>query len=263
MTTHVPPSVQCVLDEYVRQLGESLPGFLEGLYLDGSLALGAFESHLSDIDFIVVASRRCTASDLARLHVIHETLKRTYSKYQLEGAYLCWNDLGQLEDSIPPHLHVHDGALHPSGYHDINHVTWWVLSWRGITVVGPPAELLDVHVDWNELVRAMHHNMHTYWASFTRRPQRIPWLLSDYGVQWAVLGVLRQFYTFHERDITSKISAGLYALDCLPAHWHRLIREAIRIRSRQRPSLYRSRFRRATEAHHLLCAVLAACRNEH
>jgi hypothetical protein len=102
MTTHVPPSVQCVLDEYVRQLGENLPGFLEGLYLHGSLALGAFESRLSDIDFIVVASRRCTANDLVRLHVIHETLKRTYSKYQLEGAYLCWNDLGQLEDSIPP-----------------------------------------------------------------------------------------------------------------------------------------------------------------
>lgn len=263
MNERVPSIVRPVLDGYLHQVATEMPGFLEGLYLHGSLALDAFEPDLSDIDFIAVASRRCTASNLARLHAIHETLQRAYPRWQLEGAYLCWGDLGQLEDTIPPHPHIHDGVLHPSGYHDINHVTWWVLSRRGITVVGPPPDQLDIRVDWDDLVRTMHHNMHTYWASFTNQPQRMAWLLSDYGIQWTVLGVLRQLYTFRERDITSKTGAGLYALDHLPTRWRRLIREALRIRVGKHVSLYRSRLARAIEAHSFLCTVLAAYRSEH
>jgi hypothetical protein len=50
--------------------------------------------------------------------------------------------------------------------------------------------------------------MNTYWARFTTDPRYIAWLLADYGIQWTVLGVLRQFYTFREHAITSKVGAA-------------------------------------------------------
>ena len=105
---------------------------------------------------------------------------------------------------MPPHPYIHDGIFQASGYHDINAVTWWILKHRGIAVIGPPPDQFDIQVDWERLMVEMHHNLNTYWAGFTTNPRRIAWLLNDYGIQWAVLGVLRQFYTFRERAITSK-----------------------------------------------------------
>jgi hypothetical protein len=259
MPTDIPQSVQLVLNEYLGLVHEALPGLLAGLYLQGSLALGAFNPRLSDIDFITITSRRCTPGDIAALRAIHHTLVQRYPDAKLEGSYLQWHDLGQLEATISPHPHIHDNIFQPSGYHDINAVTWWILKHRGIAVVGPAPEQLDIHIDWDGLLAAMHRNMNTYWASFTTTPRRMAWLLTDYGIQWAVLGVLRQFYTFRERAITSKTGAGIYAFDYTPVRWHPLIREAINIREGPYTSSYRFRFVRALTARAFLRYIIAVC----
>ena len=262
MPAEIPPAVQRVLDDYIALVHETLPGLLDGMYLHGSLALGAFDPKLSDIDFISVVSRRCSAADVDSLRAIHETLRQRYPQVHLEGSYLQWCDLGHFEDTIPPHPHIHDGVLHASGYHDINAVTWWVLKHHGIAVAGPPAEQLDIQVDWDDLIARMRHNMNTYWASFTTNPRRMAWLLTDYGVQWAVLGVLRQFYTLRERAITSKIGAGIYGLEHMPWQWHRLIQEAIDIRAGATASSYRSRIIRAVAAYRFLRLIITACNRD-
>lgn len=259
MSAEIPQPVQRVLGEYVDLANEALPGLLAGVYLHGSLALGAFDSRLSDIDFITITSRRCTATDIDSLRAIHQTLLQRYPEAHLEGGYLQWDDLGRFEDTIPPHPHIHDGILHSSGYHDINAVTWWVLKHRGIAVVGPPPEYLDIQVDWADLIAKMHLNMNTYWAGFTTNPRRMAWLLADDGIQWAVLGVLRQFYTFREHAITSKTGAGMYGLAHTPRQWHRLIQEAIDIRAGATVSSYRSRIVRALVAHAFLQLIISAC----
>lgn len=259
MATGIPQPVQRVLHTYIGLVNEALPGLLNGLYLHGSLALGAFNPGLSDIDFIAITSRRCASSDIASLRAIHHTLAHRYPDVQLEGSYLQWPDLGRLEDTIPPHPHVHDGSLHPSGYHDVNGVTWWMLKHRGIAIIGPPPDQLDIHVDWEDLLAKMHHNLNTYWASFTTNPRRMASLLDDYGIQWAVLGVLRQLYTFHTHVITSKTEAGMYGLEHLPLQWHQLIQEAINIREGGRPSFYRFRVVRAIMARAFLQLVIKAC----
>jgi hypothetical protein len=211
LSVAIPPSIQPVIDDYIDLIMTSLPDFLSGFYLHGSLALGAFNPRFSDIDFVSIVSRSCTPSDINALRSIHETLAQRYPRWPLEGSYLQWEDLGQSEATILPHPHIHDGFLRPSGYHDINAVTWWVLKHRGIAILGPMPDQLDIQVDRDDLIAKMHQNMNSYWARFTTNPRRIAWLLSDYGVQWAVLGVLRQFYTFREHDITSKTAAGIYA----------------------------------------------------
>lgn len=262
MSSEIPPSVQPVLAAYSALVHEALPGFLAGLYLHGSLALGAYDPGLSDIDFIAMTSRRCTAPDIATLRAIHHTLIQRYPQAQLEGSYLQAHDIGRLEDVVPPHPHIYDGIFQASGYHDINAVTWWILKHHGIAISGPPPDQFNIEVDWADLIAKMQHNLNTYWASFTTNPQRMAWLLTDYGIQWTVLGVLRQFYTFREQAITSKTDAGSYGLVHCPARWHPLIQEAINIRTGNYVSAYRFRLVRALTAHAFLKAMIAACNHK-
>jgi len=259
MSATIPVSVQPVLDAYIRLTSEAVPGFLAGFYLHGSLALNAFNPQHSDIDFITVASRPCAPSDISRLDAIHQTLAQTYPQWPMEGCYLQWQYLGRFEDTIPPHPYYHDGIFHSSGYHDLNAVTWWVLKNRGIALVGPAPGELNISVDWDDLIGKMHDNLNTYWARFTDTPKRMALLLSDYGIHWTVLGVLRQFYTFREHDITSKSGAGIYALRHTPKRWHQLIQEALNIRAGTGGSYYRSRIVRALVARAFLKYVIATC----
>ena len=100
-------------------------------------------------------------------------------------------------------------------------------------------------MDWEALLTDMHHNMNSYWASFTYEPARLMRHLPDDGVAWIVLGVLHQYYTFKENDITSKVGAGEYGLKVLPVEWRGLIQDALDIRRGHKPTYYSSRFTRA------------------
>jgi hypothetical protein len=240
---------------------EELPDLLVGFYLHGSLALGAFSPTFSDIDFISVVSRRCTENDVEHLRNVHATVAREHPRWEMSGSYLMWEDLGRSEEAIPLGPCYHDSVLNPAGHHDLSFVTWWVLKNRGIALVGPQLQDLDFAVDWERLLTGMHKNLNTYWKNFTCQPKRMAWLLTDFGIQWTVLGVLRQYYTFRENDITSKTGAGEYALEHLPARWHRIIREAIHIREYTGTSSYRSRLFRATEAWLFLNYVIHAAKS--
>jgi aminoglycoside adenylyltransferase-like protein len=259
MSAAIPQPVQEVLNEYIALAQAALPGLLTGVYVHGSLALNAFNPGLSDIDFISITSRRCTATDIDSLRALHYTLAQRFPQAQLEGCYLLSQDVGRFEDTMPPHPYVHDGSFEASGYHDINAVTWWILKNRGIAIYGPSPDRFDIHINWERLLVKMHHNLNTYWASFTTNPQRMAWLLKDYGVQWAVLGVLRQFYTFREHAITSKAGAGAYGLVHTPQQWHQLIQAAINFRAGSPGSSYRFRIVRAIAARAFLQLVITAC----
>ena len=87
-------------------------------------------------------------------------------------------------------------------------------------------------------------------------------MLADWGIQWTVLGVLRQFYSFRENSITTKVKAGEYALTCVPTRWHSLIQEAIDIREGKKGSAYRSRIVRMIEAVRFLKFIIQTCNED-
>ena len=263
MDTRIPTPIHDLLGEYMRLLAQELPGFVTGLYLHGSIALNAFTVHHSDIDFVALLSRRATATDIETLRMLHKTLATSYPRWALEGSYLQWHELGLQEENVTPAPIHHDGTLDGNGVFDVNSVTWWVLKHHGIALLGPQPQELDYAVDWQLLIAAMHENLNSYWASYTRNPKRIAWLLSDFGIEWTVLGVLRQYYSFVAHAITSKTGAGEYALAHLPAKWHRLIQEAIQIRNLPSgtpyKSLYESRVTRAADAYNFLRYIIGHC----
>lgn len=259
MHNRVPAPIQPLLAAYLAALDQAVPDLMATCYLHGSIALDAFDSQLSDIDFITVVTRACTPEDIAHLRAIHQVIAQEYPQWLLEGSYLQLHDLGQLRNSRTPAPYHHDNTFHASGAFDTNAVTWWVLKHQGIALRGPAPETLGFDVSWDALIAEMAQNLNSYWANWTTSPAQSMRLLTDDGIHWAVLGVLRQFYTFREHAITSKTGAGAYALTQLPARWQRIVQEALNLRQRTGVSTYRSRIFRAQEAVSFLKYVIHEC----
>lgn len=250
----LPEPIQPMMADYVGKLDAALPGLVDAVYVHGSIALGAFVPHSSDVDFITVLTRRADAAEIERLAEVHQHITATY-QWGMDGSYLQRDDLGQITLSTP-YPHYNEG-FNPAADSEASDITWWTLKHHGIAVVGQnPAELAYA-VDWDGLIDRMRENLNTYWRGWAYNPRRMAVLVSDWGVQWAVLGVLRQFYSFREGDITSKTGAGRYALTCVPDRWHRLIREAISIRERETERFYRSRYVRAWDTVRFLRYIIA------
>jgi hypothetical protein len=125
--------------------------------------------------------------------------------------------------------------------------------------MGPEPQDLPFTVDWALLIAAMKENLNAYWANWARRPERFIVLHSAWGVQRAVLGVLRQFYSFRENSITTKSNAANYALTCTPPRWHRLIREALDIRAGVATFAYPFKVLRTIEAVRSVKFIIQSC----
>lgn len=259
MDQRIPPVLHPLLQAYLQQMEQEMPGRIAAFYLEGSIALGGFNPRLSDVDFVATLSGEATPADFEKIQKIHTVVEKQYPKWKLSGRYFQPGDLGCLEHTSEPFLNYQDGKLYWADQFGLSSVTWWILKNRGIAVLGPDPLTLPFNVDMEHVIRIQHENMNAYWARWTRQPVRVVALISDWGVQWTVLGVLRQFYTLRERQITSKVQAGEYALTCLPTCWHAIIREAIALRETPSRSCYRSRLKRAGEAFRLVNYVIKTC----
>jgi len=232
---------------------------VSAFYLVGSIALDNFTLRHSDIDFIAALSRRVSPQDFEKLRTIHKRIERQYPRWKMEGNYFQATDLGRPDEHVEPFPRYHDRKLNWVDKNVLGLVTWWILQNKGIAVWGAEPQTLTYTVDMDKLLQDQRENLNTYWASFTTHPGRILALLSDWGVQWTLLGVLRQFYTLREKSIVSKTAAGEYALEHVPDRWHPIIREAIDLREAPKKSTYHSRFKRASEAFQFIKYIIQLC----
>ncbi|MHB1683864.1 MAG: nucleotidyltransferase domain-containing protein [Bacilli bacterium] len=72
-------SVCAVIEDYLSEIRQYMPDTLDGFYLHGSIALGAFIEHASDIDFVAVVKRELTQVDLDALASIHGLKNRSWT----------------------------------------------------------------------------------------------------------------------------------------------------------------------------------------
>lgn len=259
MAQRIPELVQPMIESYVAQLNEQFPTMVSSFYIVGSIALGEFNEYYSDIDFVTVLNGRMTSLETEKLRSIHQSIKKTFPRWKMSGSYIQSGDLGKLNGHIEPHPHYHDGILQLNVRNELNAVTWWELKNHGIPLMGMDPQHLPFDVDRHVLITYMRENLNSYWANWASQPARMILLYSDWGIQWAITGVLRQFYTFRENTITTKIKAAEYALGCLPARWHPLIQEAINIRKKKKGSVYRFKMIRTWEAIRFLKFIIQTC----
>jgi hypothetical protein len=176
----------------------------------------------------------------------------------MDGIYHSVADLGKSNDRLAPYPFCHEGRLR-KGYWDTNAITWWILAEHGIPLYGPSPSDLGFHVSWVDLRNALTYNVVEYWPSKIAFPNLF---LDDEWVMDGVLTVCRIFYTLTERNVTSKLRAGQFAMNCLSRRWHVVIKEAMRLKvGRLEPVMFSSKTERADEVTAFLNYLLELCKS--
>lgn len=225
---------------------EPLRSHFYGIYLYGSIALGAFEELESDIDILILTYKELPASDLTQLKALHtELIWRRQLDKRLEVLYIPLQSLGMCDGDIPPYPTVQFGRFSPAAYCDLNYIKWWIIRSRGLCLLGPEPSALPVQVTWQDVLETMRSNLNSYWPGVARQPYLF---LLDGWVEIAATMLCRILTTIEEGEIITKSVALKRWRDHLPTRWKPLIDEAWRIRHHlQGPSLYRSRLKRMRE----------------
>ncbi|WP_328467086.1 nucleotidyltransferase domain-containing protein [Actinoplanes sp. NBC_00393] len=227
-------SFDLIATEFLVRADLLAPGLVEGLYLQGSIALGDYRHGVSDIDFVAVTA------DPAPPELIREIHRGMPRRPCFDGLYVTWDNLRADPATRPPGPAVHENRVLPSSRFERNLVTWHVLAQGGVTLRGP--ERPEIFTDWPALAAATRDNLESYWRPWARGLRFHPMSLGSWAVSWGVLGVSRLRHTLVTGRVTSKTAAGEYALRSYPG-WERIIGEALRIRGGG-PARYRNPVRR-------------------
>jgi hypothetical protein len=258
MDQRIPEAIRPALQGYIALLNNQTSSLAKAVYIEGSIALGGFNENFSDIDFVALLDRRPSAAEFAALCDLHKAIGRKYPRWKMSGSYLQPDDPGRTNGKVEA-IVCYEGKLTQHGSFDWNWVDGWTVKNHGIAIIGSEPDMLPGNADWDRLILSMRENLNSYWSGWTKRPYCLAAMMLDRGIQWAVLGVLRQLFTFRENMITTKIKAGEYALGCLSEEWHPLIREAIAIREGKKGSAYTLRVVRMFEAVKFLRFVIQTC----
>ena len=256
---------QQVLDQLLFGLDTECRGLITGLYVTGSLALGDGRPGQSDIDLVLVRDDDAdNATTTAALEPVLTNLRRTHPRPMLDGLVLSPSDLAAGPDRIEgdrPIIFDNIVRLDSDGI-GRNPVTWETIRQCGIAYRGAPIDRDHLWHDPARLDAWARENLDSYWLPWLARSDR---LLTRSGLtslgamwtEWGVLGVTRLHYTLATGHVTSKHGAGVYALETFPSHWHRIIREALRIRERRSGvPLYSNQLHRRRDARDFMSMVI-------
>ena len=250
----VHPRVQTLTQAFLANADQEAPGLVQGLYLTGSVALGDFRPHTSDVDFVIITEHHLTGDDLGALRRAHSRTRHQVPGPQFNGVHLTWGDLNRDSAECGPVPSVTNGRFRARAGADVNPVTWHVLADHGVTVRGPHPVELDVW-DEPESLRAWSlGSLDEQWRRWREKAGRLVTprglaALGSLAPSWSVLSVSRLHFTLKTGEITSKSGAGRYALHAFPERWQRIVNECLRVRrGAQAPSLYESALARRRAA---------------
>lgn len=224
-----------IVNRYLSVADRLMPGQIEGFYLVGSAALGAWHPETSDIDFVAVMT-----GDSSKLRALHIRGNLTTAAKALlrgrpgipgtmNGVFVSPDQIGKPVTQIRP-IASHSGRGFKRGVaFDVNPVMWKVLKEKGIVIRGAnPADLgLDPEPDklreWNL------GQLNGHWRKFAEKcltddPPRKPMMPAHKVVAARVTGPPRLHCTITTGEIISKDDAVGYALDTFAARWHPVIR---------------------------------------
>lgn len=246
MEEFIPTSIQPLVDVYLHAL-EPLHSRFYGIYIFGSIALGAFEELESDIDIVALTQGQWTSAEFTQLSALHKWLMGVHQlARRLEVLYIPLHNLGKHNREIAPYPTIQHGEFSPARYGDLNSITWWTVKNKGICLLGPERSMLPFEVTWQDVLETMSDNLNDFWPRITRR--RPHCFLRDDWFVFAVATHCRILTTIEEEEIITKSVALKRWRDRLPTRWCPLIDEAWHIRHHlSGSSLYRTPIRRAIE----------------
>jgi hypothetical protein len=221
------PDVNAVLRELLSSVQAILGDRFLGMYLNGSLALGDFTPHSSDIDFLVVTHEELPPTLFSALRAMHDRIAADDPRWgpELEGIYIPKHALRRYDPSNATYPHIERGD-----HLIVEHLdTAWVIQYHilrehGITLAGPPPHTLIDLITPDELRQAQADLVRDWWAPMVNDPFR----LRHSGYQaYAILTMCRILYTLHHGTIVSKPAAARWAQQSDARPWATLIERAL------------------------------------
>ncbi|WP_426246650.1 aminoglycoside adenylyltransferase domain-containing protein [Nocardioides sp. LHG3406-4] len=227
----LPAQAAAVCTTWLGCLDATVPGLVSGLYLRGGLALGEWLPGQSDVDFVATLVRRPDRVDLALLRSAHEAVLAAHPMIPFDGPHLLASDLGNDPEVCPDVPCTLGGTFYPEGRQGVDLVTWHELASGGVTVRGPAIDGLGVWTSPERLTAFTSGNLDTYWRSTAEALAAMPSEgEAEEACCWCVLGVARLDHLLVTGEMTTKSRAGRWGLTHYPARFHRVLREALRIR---------------------------------
>ncbi len=231
VTGGLPAAVGAVCETWLARIDAAAPALVTGLYLRGGLAFGEWVPGQSDVDFVATLARRPGRADLDVLAASHAAVREEHPEVPFDGAHLLASDLAadpeQCPD-VPCVLHAH---FDEAARYDLSPVLWHELARSGVTVRGPAIGELGVWTSAERLVAFTRGNLDTYWRTNAEALAAVPSEgETEWACCWCVLGVARLHHLLVTGEMTTKSGAGRWGLGHYPARFHRVLREAMRIR---------------------------------
>lgn len=205
-------------------------GLVTGLYLRGGVGFGEWVPGQSDVDFVATLAQRPGPREVEALRAAHASMAARHREPAFDGMHVLADDLAADPAECPEVPTVLHHYFEAEGQLD-SVVAWHELAWHGITVVGPPISELGVWTDADRLLAFTVGNLDTYWRGNAEALTALP---SEGAVEdaccWCVLGVARLHHLLVTGRMTTKSAAGRWGLTYYPERFHRVLREALRIR---------------------------------
>jgi len=219
------PELNALLEDLTEKVSKILDDNFVGVYLQGSIALGAVDMQ-SDCDFIVVTKHQLKSDQEKQLRKLHNEIptRQGHWNHHIEGSYVPEDELKSLSNLGKKWLFIDHGSREMEwSTHCNSEIVRWILREHGVTIVGPnPKELID-KVDPESLRSKMRNQIITF------LPDMLTWmgLESPWGQRYAVTTLCRMLYTIEKGKVASKKDSLLWAKENLDSKWKELISETI------------------------------------
>lgn len=217
----VNSQVKDVLDDLLLRMRGILREKLVGLYLGGSLAVGDFDSRISDIDLVAALAAEVDDREFVDLQAMHDAVAGRHSEWdgRIEVRYASVATLnapaagGQI-------ISISPGEPFNRRWSDFRWlIDWYVVREKGITLFGsPPKEIIEP-IPQSEFVRSVKANVESWgeWIGGMHRRK---------AQAYAILAMCRALYACQQGDQLSKKQAALWAQRAFP-EWADLIQNAL------------------------------------
>ncbi|MBK5507796.1 nucleotidyltransferase domain-containing protein [Bacillus sp. TH12] len=255
----LPEEVKQLMEQYIVELKEIFSDEkIVGVYIYGSIALGAFHIEASDVDFVTVISDSVNEAEKQQIIELHKKNSKSTLGKRMDGMYIPLADLGKYNDEMNAYVYCADGKA-DIGHWDINAVTWWTLKNQGITVSGKEVEDLSFQIKWDDVVNTMKYNVEHYWLEKAKRPYLF---FIEEWVESAVVTMGRILYTLDHETIVSKDRGLQYLLERSAKEWEPLLKEVERMRNNPKGKRKLSIWRRADMTKRYLLCLIEECRGK-
>lgn len=218
-------ALNSVLRELVTQVQHHLPDNFVAAYLQGSFAVGDWDTD-SDVDFLIVIDHPLSPAEVAALQQMHGQIFQMANPWaqHLEGSYFPKALLrhGDPQKSELWYLdNAHDSMVLSA--HDNSLVVRWATREYGIPLAGCDAKDLIDPVSADDLRHEITAVMHG-WAKNIFAGKWSP--NNRWAQPFAVLSYCRMLHTLETGRVASKLAGAQWAQQHLPPQWQDLMRRA-------------------------------------